>query len=221
MALTFRRRAFIVALKNAWPFWMVLSGIAIAAVFGFALSKNASASVRYAGAILQVFGLGTVAFGLSQIRRYFCRPSLLERVFAWLRQLGATFRRPTPITLEAHAGGFATVSGEAALIHKAGRDSSLDRRVTILEENLNRLRVELDAKDQKIRNDLSTLTGTIEEERRARETEVRRISSQLEELAVGGLHLELVGITWLTLGVVGASIPDEIVVLWNTLLAAV
>lgn len=220
MALTFRRRAFIVALKDPWPVWMVLSGIAVAAVLGFALSRNASGGVRYAGAILQVFGLGTVAGGLSRIRRDFDRPSLLEKVFAWLRQLGATFRRPTPIALEAHAGGFFTVSGEARLIHKAGPDSSLDRRVAILEENLNRLRDELDAKDQKIRNDLSTLTGTIEEERRAREMEARRIRRRLEELAVGGLHLELVGLTWLTLGVVGASIPDEVVVLWKTLLAA-
>jgi hypothetical protein len=33
---------------------------------------------------------------------------------------------------------------------------------------------------------------------------------RLEELAVGGLHLEWVGLSWLVLGVLGTSIPDEI-----------
>lgn len=221
MALTYRRRALIVALKDAWPVGMALSGIGIAAAFGFALSRDASAGVRCAGAILQIFGLGTVAAGLSKIRRYFCRPSLIDGVLAWLQQIRATFRRPPPVTFEAHAEGFTAVSGEAGLIHKAGPGSSLDRRVTILEENLNRLHDQLSAKEEKTRNDLSTLRGAIDDERRARETEARRISGQLEELAVGGLHLERVGLAWLILGVFGASIPDEIVALWKVFLAAV
>src|SRR5688572_11097941 len=100
MALMFRRRAFIVALKDAWPVWMVVGGIALAAVLGCAFSRDASAGIRYAGMILQVFGLGTVAAGLSQIRRYFGRPSLLDRFLAWVRQVAASFRRPKPITFE-------------------------------------------------------------------------------------------------------------------------
>ena len=91
------------------------------------------------------------------------------------------------------------MTGEARVVVTAGPGASLDRRVTILEENLNRLRDEIDAKENKVRTELSTVKATVEQEQRARETEARRLSSQMEELAVGGLHLELVGLAWLIL----------------------
>jgi len=36
-----------------------------------------------------------------------------------------------------------------------------------------------------------------------------RTTRQIEEVAIGGLHLEVVGLVWLILGVLGTSIPDE------------
>jgi hypothetical protein len=195
---------------DAWPAWTALAGVIVAIVVGFGLSANTSAGVRYAGMMLQIFGLGTVAIGLSQVRRSFGRPSLVEKVVAWFRQLVAAFLPPKPITGQANAGGVVTVAGEARVVVRAGPDASLDRRVTILEENLDRLRDEIDAKESKVRTELSTVKAAVEQEQRARETEARRLSSQMEELAVGGLHLELIGLAWLILGVLGTSIPDEL-----------
>lgn len=91
----------------------------------------------------------------------------------------------------------------------------LDPRVALLEENLKRLRKELDAKEKKFMENLNTVRGVLEEERRSRETEARRLSNQLEEFAVGGLHLEIIGLVWLFLGVLGTSIPDETAALWQ------
>jgi hypothetical protein len=189
---------------------MALVGVIVAIVVGFGLSAKTSAGVRYAGTILQIFGLGTVAIGLSQVRRSFGRPSLVEKVVAWFRQLAAAFLPPKPITVQANVVGVAIVAGEARVVVRASPGDSLDRRVTILEENLDRLRDEIDAKEKKVRTELSIVKAAVEREERARETEARRLSSQMEELAVGGLHLELVGLTWLILGVLGTSIPDEL-----------
>lgn len=210
MGLTFRRRALVVALTDAWPAWVAVAGVLLATVVGFALSINGSAGVRYAGTMLQVFGLGTVAVGLSQVRRSFGRPSLLEKIVAWFRQLATAFLLPKPITVQANAAGLAMVAGEASVVVIAGPGASLDRRVALLEENLNRLRDEVDAKENKIRKELSTVRGAVEQEQRAREREGHQISSKMEELAVGGLHLEVIGLTWLVIGVLGTSIPDEI-----------
>lgn len=76
MVLTFRCRVFIAAIGDAWPAWLALGGVALAALVGWALAGAASAGVRYAGTVLQVLGLATVAAGLSQVRRLFGRPSL-------------------------------------------------------------------------------------------------------------------------------------------------
>jgi hypothetical protein len=198
-----------------------VAGVIVAMGLAFLFSTNASAAVRYAGTTLQIFGLCTVAIGLSQIRRIFGRQSLLEKATAWFRQLAAAFRRPMPITATMSADAMAINDADLRLEVNAAPGAPLERRVALLEENLKHLRSEVDAKEKKIMKDLSLLTSVVAEERRTRETEARRISSQLEEFAVGGLHLESIGLAWLFLGVVGASIPDEIAALWQAFLKVV
>src|SRR3989304_5155408 len=104
MVFKFHRRGLITAGRDAWPAWLALAGLAFAIVVGWRLSPNASAGVRYAGTMLPVLGLATVAIGLSQVRRVFGRPSLQQKILAWFRQVAAAFRRPKPITVEAKAG---------------------------------------------------------------------------------------------------------------------
>jgi len=47
-------------------------------------------------------------------------------------------------------------------------------------------------KTKKVRTELSIVKAAVEQEQQARETENRQLSSQMEEFAVGGLHLEAV-----------------------------
>lgn len=210
MPFTFRRQALIAALVDAWPAWLATFGILIAALFGWMLSHDGSTGVLYAGTMLEMFGLATVAFGLSEVRRSFGRPSLSQKFLAWLRQVAGAFRPPKPVTLQANAGLMATVGGQARLTVRAGPDSSLDRRVAILEENLDRLREEVDANESKIKKEVGAVRDALSREQQARDNEFRKMGAQMEELAVGGLHLELVGLTWLVVGGLGTSIPDQI-----------
>jgi hypothetical protein len=221
MPFKFRRGALIAALVDAWPAWLAAAGILAAAFFGWVLSHDPSAGVLYAGTMLEMFGLATVAFGLSEVRRSFGRPSLWQKFLAWLRQIAGAFRPPKPITLQANAGGVAIVGSKARLIVSAGPGSSLDRRVAILEENLNRLRDEVDANENGIKKEVGAVRDALSREQQARDNEFRKIAAQMEELAVGGLHLELVGLTWLVFGGLGTSIPDQIARLLRWLSAAV
>jgi hypothetical protein len=82
--------------------------------------------------------------------------------------------------------------------------------VAILEGNLTRLQDELDVQRNEIGQGLDAVRDALGREQRVRETESCRMTVRLEELAVGGLHLEWVGLSWLVLGVLGTSIPDEI-----------
>lgn len=57
----------------------------------------------------------------------------------------------------------------------------------------------------------------LEEEQRQRVAEVGQLSQRLEDLAVGDLHLETIGIFWLLLGIVFTNIPNEVtmLLLWS------
>lgn len=82
--------------------------------------------------------------------------------------------------------------------------------MAILEENLNRLRDEVDGIESEIKKEIGTVTDALSRERQIRDAELRKVAAQMEELAVGGLRLELVGLTWLVFGGLCTSIPDQL-----------
>ncbi len=202
--------------RGALPAWLAVAGVGCAVAVGLLLrwlfATDGGAAVRYTGTALQILGLFTVAFGLRQTRRLFPgRPSVGERIRAWFGQLVSAFRKQQPIT--AHvvaAGGAVTFSGKARVRLGAGADAPLERRLEVLQQNVDRLQNEL---DDEIR-ELSVKIGRTEDGVRKEADERKRaddsITRVIEEATIGGLNLEVVGLFWLALGVLGQGLPDEI-----------
>jgi hypothetical protein len=145
MRVTFRSSALIAAVRDAWPVQLALGGIAFASALGVAgalvlgLAATSPAAVRYAGTTLEVLGIATVAVGLREVRKRFGRPSFRQEVLAWFQQIAAVFGPPKAYGLRAEVGGIAITGGKARLVHRAGPGASLESRVAILEEGLERL----------------------------------------------------------------------------------
>ncbi len=97
-------------------------------------------------------------------------------------------------------------------------DASIERRLAVLEENLRALRDEMDAKVQDLRKRMASIKEQAERESREREVEDQKMAAKIEEVAVGGLHLETIGLLWLVFGVIGTSIPEEIAALIRRIL---
>lgn len=205
-----RWQVLSVVLRNAWPAWLGLVGVVLAFLAGWLLSTTVCAAVRYSGMFLQVFGLCTVAVGLSKMRRLFRQPSLGTRVRDWCRQLVSVFTPPRPVSIQASAASAATMTGEVRAIIRAGPGTPLEHRVSLLEQNLDRLRDELDSKAQKLGREIDQTKQSVQHESQERRVENEKMARKIEEVAIGGLHLELIGLVWLVLGVLGTSIPDEI-----------
>ena len=185
-----RWRAFLTELKNAWPVGLMFSGLALALGVGWLLSPTLSGAVRYAGMFLQGFGLLTVAIGLSKARQLFGHSSMVTWVLAWFGRLAETFRPPKPITLQTSAGSMVTMGGDASLTHSTGPGASVDQRLSILEQNVSRLQGELDTKIHEIRGQLGDMKEKIQRESLERLTDIQKITQMIEEVAIGGLHLQ-------------------------------
>lgn len=212
--MQFRGRVLIAELKNAWPTWLALVGLIASFFLGWLFSSTTAAAIRYSGMLLQFLGLALVATGLSELRSFFGRPSLREKLYKWLQQVAAAFRPPKPISLKAADTMHLTTSLDAVLIRKAGPDTPLEKRVSILEENLDRLREELDDKVKRLRQDVGKLRQEINSESEARRAENQKLNKSIEKVAVGGLHLEYIGVLWLFLGIIASTIPDELAALY-------
>jgi hypothetical protein len=100
--------------------------------------------------------------------------------------------------------------GAARIRLSVGFNSPLERRVEVLEQNLERLEDEVDEKVAHIRNELGRVRTSVDEEVRSRQVEARVTSALLQDLAVGGLDLELAGLVWLLIGLLCTSIPEEL-----------
>ena len=143
-------------------------------------------------------------------RRLFGRPSLIAKIVGWFQRLAAAFTPAKPITVQASAGGVAIAGGEARLVRGVSPGAPVEQRLSVLEENVNLLRDEMDTKVHGLRRELAGVKESIQHESKERQVEDQKTARKIEEVAIGGLHPETVGLFWLILGVVGTSIPDEV-----------
>lgn len=209
--MTVRWRVLLGSLWEAWPVWLTIGGIAAAWLTAGIPNDSLSAQIRYAGLILQVLGLTTVAYGLARMRRLFRRPSLVERTTSWLRHVAGAFRRPEPITIQPEAGNLMVMGGVSKIRLGAAEGAPLDKRVEVLEQNFRSLDSEVDELKSALNKEQANLASKIETERAERYRGDERLQKQLEEVGVGGVHLESMGLTWLVVGIVFATAPEAVV----------
>ncbi len=161
MKPTVRWQALAATLKDAWPTWLAFLGVVGTSSIGYIASRALLATtgdaIRYAGMLLQVLGVLTVAFGLVQLPRRLDQP-LSASVSAWFGRVVAAFTTQRPIALEVSGAEQSQIAGvEAELAHAAGPGATPEQRLSILEENVKQLRDELKRKIQGVRDDLGEM----------------------------------------------------------------
>jgi hypothetical protein len=199
-------------LVDAWRVGVPLLAILLVSVIAISLPlKLAEAVLRYCGLAFELLGILTIVSGLRDKRRLFDRPSLLQTIRAWLSRRPRWGARPGTILM----AGTASVSLSAGIARLSVRrgasaDASIEARLAAIEANLETLRTE----QGQIARDLEEATRkaneTVAAERRARESALTAIRVQLERLGAEGIHVEMMGVVWLVLGTVLATVPGEI-----------
>jgi hypothetical protein len=166
-------------------------------------------SIRTTGMMLELLGVGIVAWGLHHTRRLFAQPTLLESVRSWLREFPPLRRH---LRLEAGAATFAVRGGRAyGLIEIKPRPGGpLDERVTALEMNLNQVLRCVHELNKTFDATADEHARLLEIERKAREEGDKRAHDRIYEAVASGLHLERLGIAFLVLGILFATMSGEI-----------
>lgn len=186
--------------------WAVAGVLAAAGVsWACAFSEN---SFRWTGNVLQLFGVGTVVWGIRKTRAQFGMPSyfslLRERANALL------FLRPSSATVEA------TLS--MPRLQAYGRSGSVPSPPNAtLADRVAALEARLDALDD---GHYELMKSTSEQftqasDQAAREVQSRKdanqkLEEQLREAGTGGIAISLVGATWLFVGVLLAGFGPEL-----------
>lgn len=197
-------------IRDGWPIGLFLVGCLVAWLVAVPFGESLQEKLQWSGWALQIFGLWTVAKGIRDTRKQFGRPSARDWLITWLKRIPKALSKPTDVsgtgtTAEASAvargpSSRLGVRPDASVEEKL---EALEKRLDNLEENVNEVRSEMRKKVSQLKKDLS-------KERRERAKEASKLKRQLEDLSVGGLTLEAVGVAWLLLGITLSSLPGEV-----------
>jgi tetrahydromethanopterin S-methyltransferase subunit G len=174
---------------------------------GVIFEANAEKQLRWAGALLQIFGLGSVAKGIDNLRHQFTgNPKVfsLEATKRFLRRIAG--RKPQDVLLRGVAAvgysGAATITASGSGTHSSveGRIAELEQRLEATEARfLQRLGAEIKQREE-----------SINKERNERLDGEAKTHDLVKTLAVGGIRLELIGLTWLVAGIFLSSFSEEL-----------
>jgi hypothetical protein len=192
-----------------WPVWIALGGILGCWALSYCLASNLREQILYSGTCLQAFGLLTVAVGIRQLRRMFGKPSMYKNVYNWFQLVVSAFRKTASVHITG-TGCFVAAGDALVASGSISSEMTLEMRVDILEKALNDLREQHAKCIKDLDDNLSRVESLIRDESNKRQLGDTDISKMLEEVAVGGIHLEIVGLVWLLLGMFGTSIPDKL-----------
>ncbi len=197
---------------------VALFSFVIAFVVSHALAKPWEFTLRTTGGVLQVFGVLSVALGIWKLRRTFglgpVRAEILTELRSWIGQLGRRIarmfgrRRHVIVT----ASGNLRMDG-ALLTARAkigrGPNLSVEQRLEFLERGFDEIQDLTYKLQDDLRKEIDLRTAAIATERADREKVTAEVRSQVLELAVGGIQLQIVGLVCLVFGVALATWSQE------------
>lgn len=197
--------------KRATPLWCVLLITISTLLVAFQIAQTASDAIRYSGLFLQLFGLVTIAHGISETRKIFGKPSYFEVAVSWVSQFIVAFKPPKV----AHGSANITLPGfkmEASGygMEVAEENASTERKFEVLEKNLNTAMTRITTLERKITEKTQEVNLNIETAHRELSSKQEAINKLLEESSVGGINIEAMGLAWLTVGIIAATIPDKL-----------
>lgn len=208
--MTINIKALKAALWDAWPVW---AGLGSAFLVPWLISHTCASKrdvFLYSGMVFELGGLYLVAMGLSDMRRLFGRPPVKAVVSGWFGRVADAFKPSNTVIVAVAESGSATAFAEVRATNNTEEEASLEQRLDALELNVKRIQAELDSKVQGLRQKIDTATESIGQESRVRQTGDQEITRKLEEIAVGGIHLEALGLFWVCMGLIETNIPEII-----------
>jgi hypothetical protein len=186
------------ALTGLWPLAVCLAGILVAWSFGSVFGLCPEAKARYAGAALQLAGIGTAVWAFR---------SVAEAVVGWFRELPGVIGSLNVVLGAATASATGRVHAAGVSV-TPGRVAGVEDRLSALEQRMAGLESDLDERAKTLTRELAAMHQQLQDERQQRavaDEAARAISHAAER----GHRLQVIGLVWLAIGVVLTSVPGE------------
>lgn len=202
-------------IRALWPWlvearfaWLALGVIVVALAVSFRPHTPESV-IRLTGLVLQVLGIGTVIWGISETRALFGHPSFAAKTKSWLGRFPLL---RINVVLAAAAGSMSAATGKARgyATQGTGPNATIETRVDALEKNVALIHERISSTEREMDEEFRKATEALKKEEQTRQTEDNAIRETLEATGTGGVHISAIGASWLFAGVVLSTAGVEI-----------
>ncbi len=169
-------------------------------------------TIRLTGLALQILGILTVAWGISETRALFGHPSLASKVKGWIGRF-PLLKRETRLEIN---GTFSAVGDlEATAYHyvKVGDNPTVESLRDALEKNVIMIHESICQVQTNTRTELRKAAQALKHEEESRRIEEKAIRDMLEATGTGGFHISAIGAAWLFFGAILGTASAEIAAL--------
>jgi hypothetical protein len=167
------------------------------------MSPDDTRPIRLAGCALQLAGIKSVLSGIKHRRQTYGRLNIFERLVSLRAVQDATLN--VVVALEGVSPGeLATGAVGVAL------DASLEQRVASLESTVVSIRNQMKQTDENIKTRIAAIRKVIQDEAARPAQIIEAVRQQTEKAFVDGIDVESIGVFLLIIGVVLATLPNEI-----------
>jgi hypothetical protein len=194
-------------LAAAWPVWLCVGVIAVALLVCLRPSTPEPA-IRLTGIVLQLLGIGTVVWGISETRALFGHPPIFIKVKAWLK----SFPIRRNVVIEAtgiRSLGSVSVRGRGYGTYGAETQTT-ESRLDALEKNIHAIHDRITQSQVEADRELGEVLDRIKSEQNTRQSDDNAIRAKLEATGTGGVHISAMGAAWLFVGVILSTAGIEI-----------
>lgn len=202
-------------LKAVWPWltearyaWLSAAVICVALVISLR-PHTTEPVIRLTGLVLQLLGIGTVIWGISETRELFGHPSLAIKTKAWLSRFPLLRRN---VVLGVSSSRLALASGKARGFgtHVLGANPTTEARLEALEKSVTSIHERISQTQKEMDEEFQKVTTALKSEEQSRQVEDRAILEKLEATGTGGVHISAIGASWLFVGVILSTAAIEI-----------
>lgn len=208
----------ILRLKSVWPWlvekrymWLSMAVICVALVISLRPHTN-EPIIRYTGLLLQLFGILTVIWGISETKALFGHPSFAGEIKAWLDRC-PLLRRNVVLAVDNATMSMMVGKARAHQTYGPGENPTVETRLEALEKNVTAIHERISQTQKEMDEELQKTGTALKHEEQSRQTEDNAIREKLEATGTGGVHISAMGVLWLFVGVILSTAAPEVAML--------
>lgn len=202
-------------IKAIWP-WLVearyawlSAGVILVALIISLRPNTPEPVIRLTGLVLQILGIATVIWGISETRAFFGHPSFAAKTKSWLTRF-PLFRRDTVIAVGSASPSLIGGKARVHSTHNPGTNPTIEDRIASLERNITLIHERITGTEKEMDDEFRKISDALKNEERERRSEDDLLHNKLEATGTGGVHISAIGASWLFVGVTLSTAALEI-----------